>query len=110
MAKTVITTIQCDVCLSVDDLNEGETVGVSLDNARAREIDLCERHHKELVEPLALALTTFGRGGAAKASASSPAASKTVAATGTFVCDQCGRSFPKAQGLNMHITRTHGRP
>lgn len=25
-----------------------------------------------------------------------------------FVCDLCGRTFPKAQGLSMHKTRSHG--
>ena len=24
-----------------------------------------------------------------------------------FVCDQCGRTFPKQQGLSMHKTRSH---
>jgi hypothetical protein len=28
-------------------------------------------------------------------------------ATGEFKCDQCDRSFPKAQGLSMHKTRAH---
>lgn len=36
-----------------------------------------------------------------------PAAQPALTLVATFECEECGRTFPKAQGLSMHKTRTH---
>lgn len=66
MAKEILTRVWCDLCLGEDEereeathTNNAVTLGLG-GRARPLTLDLCERHLKELLEPLAEALAAYG--------------------------------------------------
>lgn len=63
MAREVIFRDWCDPCLDHDDVREPathKTPPVTL-NGKPYVMDVCDRHHKEMVQPLADALAALGR-------------------------------------------------
>lgn len=52
MPRELITRDWCDPCFSAGEHNEGDTHTITLDRRKPRELILCERHGKELMEPL----------------------------------------------------------
>lgn len=63
MAKEIVTTTWCDACMEEDRREPGQEYGpLSLSpSSKPRTLDLCEVHHKQLLQPLQEALSTYGR-------------------------------------------------
>lgn len=57
MTRELVVNVWCDVC---EDREPGETTPPLLADGKTRTLDLCERHRKELVDPLLAALREHG--------------------------------------------------
>lgn len=130
MAKEIIS--WCDVDMLDDVKVPGRTVRVQIGLAQPVEVDLCEQHEKQLVEPLRELIEQHGQPTAAVDDLTCPMCSKrytkkeslakhirakhTEAAVeepvATHVqrkqCPDCDASFDTPQGLGAHRSRAHG--
>ena len=121
----------CDYCMEVDAAQEpGTEVVVQLDYGNPTRIDLCDRHTKELVTPLAdllrnhgvtaepspgRALRTVTNPAPAKKSARKKPAKKKAATGATCLVPDCasgGTVFKNANSMFAHVSQAHkmGRP
>jgi len=122
MAKEILTRVWCDLCLGEDDSREEAThrdnaVTLGLGRgARPLSLDLCERHYKELLEPLVEALSGYGapvgdapaiRSPRAK---STPSSQSAAPEAGPFRCQfpDCDALLKNAGSFNAHVRQQHG--
>jgi hypothetical protein len=121
----------CDGCVAVDMRTEGETHTIKIDG-KAAEVDLCERHVKQLIEPL---LAVIEERGVPVKPAPRPASNgrpcpfcdsniSTASIVGHVytqhaggldkkpptpaVCPECGDANPDARSMGAHRSRAHG--
>jgi hypothetical protein len=86
-------------------------VTVALDGGTARLLDLCERHRKALVEPLALLLAESGQDvdrTAQRLPRPAARAGMKPAHPDRFPCLLCPEAFGSGGGLSAHYVRAHG--
>ena len=123
MAKEIVTHSWCDLCLGVDEnrepatqLDQVVTLGLGK-GAKPLSLDLCERHHKELFEPLLEALSAFGApvmDPSSASRASGPRAHASPASgshrPGPFRCmvPDCASVLANTGSLGSHLRQTHG--
>jgi rubredoxin len=109
MAQELIVSTWCDACLAEGERTEGEPVSVALGRSVALILDLCERHRKELVDPLAETLAEHGRRPDGKPVKRARAAAP-VEGTGSErpSCPVCGASPSTFGAMSGHLRRMHG--
>lgn len=97
MVREIIT--WCSPCFAEDVREQATTVVVALDGGKPRALDVCERHNKELVEPLRELLAELGQ-------LVDPASSHS---SSEHVCSiaGCGKSYKSGQSLGKHMRRVH---
>jgi hypothetical protein len=80
------------------------TIGV---NGRPRLLDLCERHGKALVEPLAALLLDVGQD--VPGEPTTPAKRTGRSGGGEYPCLWCETVYGSYYGLSTHVRRDHGK-
>lgn len=116
--KEVTVKAWCDACAAeIADTGgdvEPATVeqGVSISPHLPRFLDLCERHHKSLIEPLAALLAEYGQAGpgSTKETPHKPHSrpGKDANEGDRYPCLWCPEAFGSSGGLKGHLERVHG--
>lgn len=104
MVREVIT--WCSPCFAEDVREQATTVVIALDALKPRALDVCERHRKELVEPLRELLSEMG----VIVDSSTPAPqSRSSSYSYEHACsfDGCGKSFKSSKSLSTHRRVVH---
>jgi len=114
MAKEIVA--WCEVEFAQGEKVPGRAVVLALDNGKPMEIDLCEPHEKEYVEPLRLLLAESGqpveppkRGRPSNAqTGTTPAgAVSTAARTPYATCLFCGNPSKSKAAFGQHLKMRH---
>jgi hypothetical protein len=102
MAREVQVFLLCDPCLNEEDVRtEGDTFVVAVGNLKPREIVMCERHYKELLQPLHDMLPDLPTTDAVASPQPSPDEPQS--------CRICGKTHLKnLQTLQGHVRNMHG--
>jgi hypothetical protein len=116
--KEVSVTAWCDGCATEDGGTvepATEEVTVTIGPGRPRLLDLCERHRKALVEPLALLLAESGQDPPQTRQASARTPGRPPGRTGQkprhpdrFPCLWCDVMYGTMGALSSHYVRDHG--
>lgn len=101
MVREIVT--WCSPCFAEDVKADARTVAVVIDGGKPLTVDVCERHDKEIVQPLRELLEAHGS--KLDAASAAPARAATV---GRRLCPHCGASLKSADSLAKHIRRSHG--
>lgn len=123
MAREVRVLLWCDPCLGEETQEPGEelTLGLpTVSNNHLKTLTLCERHRKEIYEPLAVALGEFGvrpestpKSSAPKAPGAVPMSTRksNTRGGGGFPCpvEGCDADLSTRNSLQGHVVRTHNR-
>ena len=117
MAKEIQTLVWCDLCLGEEEAREEAThrdlvatLGLGA-RAKPQSLDLCERHYKQVYEPL---LDALGAYGASVQEAPQPrwakASEKGAGRTGPFVCEfpGCDSTPSNVASFGSHVRQQHG--
>lgn len=84
----------CSPCYEDDIKAEGHAVTVVLDGGKSMSVDLCDRHDKELIEPLRVLLSEYGM---------------RVELPPSMTCAECGAQLKNADSLAKHMRRKHDK-
>lgn len=113
MAREVVTRIWCDVCLDNDQYAEGvETPPITIGSLKPRVLALCERHQKEVFEPMRELLTNLGQ---VLPGTNGPAFPGTSPGSGVWPCPvpNCPKNrkpYGHEQSLRNHARQVHHLP
>lgn len=106
MPKEVIITSWCDPCFAEDVKTESTyEEPVTLGSMKARTVLMCERHYKELVEPLRELLLAHGQ----IVEHTKRQSSSQSEAAGEFTCPDCGHVAPTRAALGSHGRSKHDK-
>lgn len=121
--KQIQTLIWCDLCYGSDESQEEAThrdvtvtIGLGA-RTKPHSLDLCERHFKELIEPLQAALQEFGvvvpeaAGAAPKkhrpAGEAATGRKTAVPGEGPFRCELCDSTLVSMGSFGSHVRQIH---
>lgn len=114
MAREVIVNTLCDPCLAEDVRTEGrELPAIQLPGVpgkAARVVAVCERHDKELLQPLVALLTEHGQAVDAEGQPTSTARGNRRGKANNqeaMTCPVCGHSSPNRGALASHARNMH---
>lgn len=94
MAKEIVA--WCDVCLQDEVQTTASTHQLTL-SGKTHELDLCETHDKELLEPIRLLLAEAGQ----------PVQKQSKSDDGRVACSICGKQLKTRDTLSKHVRRMH---
>lgn len=111
MAREIITSIWCDLCLDVDGTKQEATElpPISVSGRPAKALALCDGHNTEVAERFLNALEEYG----ATIDNTSPARSprprhEPDGYENPETCPDCGREYANLQSLRGHVKNAHG--
>jgi hypothetical protein len=114
MAREVIVKTWCDPCLGEDAHSEGRELPAlhlpELPGPKPRVIALCERHEKEVYQPLLNLLLEYGQPVDDDGNPSGPRGRYGQASGPDAVtCPDCGHVSPNRSALSSHSRGQHGK-
>lgn len=113
MAREIIVHLWCDPCLAEDQRVEGQElpplVLPEVPGNRPRVAAVCERHRKELYQPLIDLLTEHGQALDEDGNPTGPRGGSYGKAKGdkAMTCPECGHTSPNKGALSSHVRNMH---
>lgn len=100
MSKVIETL--CDVCLDKGEKTTAKTIHVEIDGTGPAQLDLCEEHAAQFIQPLlemvkSLGVTEAGR----------PVTQPRRRGGGDLRCPDCGKQMKNQGSLNKHVEAQH---